>query len=89
MTYLVVGGGGFLGSYFIRELKKRGHTVVATAQNIEGGNADLDAVRRHQWGRSGQSASKNGDHGPLPCPLFGGVSSPGRGAEKPKNGLGY
>jgi dTDP-4-dehydrorhamnose reductase len=36
MTYLVVGGGGFLGSYFIDELKKSDHNIIATAQNIEG-----------------------------------------------------
>ena len=40
MTYLIVGGGGFLGSYFIDELKKRGQTIVATAQNIDGLQGD-------------------------------------------------
>lgn len=40
MTYLIIGGGGFLGSYLIDELKKRGHTIVATAQNTEGLQGD-------------------------------------------------
>lgn len=40
MTYLIVGANGFLGSYFIQELKKRNHTIVATAQNIEGLQGD-------------------------------------------------
>lgn len=40
MTYLIVGGGGFLGSYLIDDLRQRGHAIVATAQNIEGLRGD-------------------------------------------------
>lgn len=40
MTYLIVGAGGFLGSYFIRELKKRGHTIVAAQRSIDGLQGD-------------------------------------------------
>ncbi len=43
MNYLVVGANGFLGSYFIDILKKRGHNIVATARSIQGleGNIQL------------------------------------------------
>lgn len=36
MTYLIIGAGGFLGSYFIRELKNRKHAIVATVRSMEG-----------------------------------------------------
>ena len=34
MNYIVIGAGGFLGSYLIRLLEKQKHRVIATARNI-------------------------------------------------------
>lgn len=36
MNFLIVGANGFLGSYFVKILKKCNHKIVATALNVEG-----------------------------------------------------
>lgn len=43
MTYLVIGANGFLGSYIVEELKKRGDIIIATARSIDK-NEDDDHV---------------------------------------------
>ncbi len=36
MDYVVIGAGGFLGSYLLEELQAAGHRVLATARSVEG-----------------------------------------------------
>ena len=36
MNYVVIGAGGFLGSYLLRALEQQKHRVLATARDIKG-----------------------------------------------------